>query len=53
MIVDAHAHLVAPPELYVYKANLQSNHGAHGKGSPGISDERLKQSADENVAIMD
>ncbi|MCW2726662.1 MAG: hypothetical protein JWN35_3583, partial [Frankiales bacterium] len=42
-----------PPELYVYKANLQSNHGAHGKGSPGISDERLKQSADENVAIMD
>jgi 4-oxalmesaconate hydratase len=53
MIIDAHAHLVAPPELYVYKANLQSNHGAHGKGSPGVSDERLKESADENVALMD
>jgi predicted TIM-barrel fold metal-dependent hydrolase len=53
MIIDAHAHLVAPPELYVYKANLQSNHGAHGKGSPGISPERLLEFATQNVEIMD
>lgn len=53
MIIDAHAHLVAPAELYAYKANLQSNHGAHAKGSAGVSDERLARSAAENVAIMD
>lgn len=53
MIIDVHAHLVAPPELYAYKANLLANRGAHGKGSPGISDERLHEFAAQNVAIMD
>lgn len=53
MIIDAHAHLVAPNALYVYKANLHANGGAHGKGGPGISDDQLRASAEENVAIMD
>lgn len=53
MIIDVHAHLVAPPELYAYQANLQSSRGAHGKGSPGVSDDRLAQSAADNVATMD
>lgn len=53
MIIDAHAHLVAPNALYVYKANLHANRGAHGKGGPSISDDQLRASAEENVAIMD
>jgi predicted TIM-barrel fold metal-dependent hydrolase len=53
MIIDAHAHLVAPNALYVYKANLHANGGAHGKGGPGISDDQLRASAEENVAVMD
>lgn len=53
MIVDVHAHLVAPAELYAYKASLQSTRGAHGKGDAGISDEKLHASAAGNVAIMD
>ena len=53
MIIDAHAHLVAPNTLYVYKANLQANRGVHGKGGPGITDDQLRASAEENMAIMD
>jgi 4-oxalmesaconate hydratase len=53
MIIDAHAHLVAPAELYAYKANLQSNRGAHGRGGADISDEKLRASAEQNIALMD
>jgi 4-oxalmesaconate hydratase len=52
VIVDAHAHLVAPAAFYGYRANLLASGGYH-KGSPGISDEALKASADSNVALMD
>lgn len=53
MIIDAHAHVVAPPELYAYKADLLANRGGNGKGSPGISDERLDDYARRNLALMD
>lgn len=53
MIIDVHAHLVAPPELYAYRANLQSSRGVHGKGSSGVSDDKLAASAADNVATMD
>lgn len=52
MIIDAHAHLVAPPAFYGYRANLLASGGYH-KGSPGITDEALAGSAASNVALMD
>lgn len=53
MIIDMHAHVVAPPELYAYRSGLLASRGAHGKGSPGISDERLEASAQECLRTMD
>ena len=41
MIIDAHGHVSAPPELYAYRSVLLASRGYHGKGSPGIGDERL------------
>ena len=52
MVIDAHAHLLAPEVFYAYKARLQSN-GGHHKGSSNISDEELALSAAKNVALMD
>jgi 4-oxalmesaconate hydratase len=52
MIIDAHAHLVAPDGLYAYRANLIADGGYH-HGKPQISDEALAKAAAGNVAIMD
>ena len=43
MIIDSHGHVTAPAELYAYKAGLVSHRGAHGRGTPGISDELLER----------
>ncbi len=43
MIIDVHGHLSAPVELYAYKAGLLSHRGAHGRGKPQMSDERLRE----------
>jgi 4-oxalmesaconate hydratase len=53
MIIDTHAHVVAPPELYAYKAALLSHRGAHGKGNPGVPAARIEEFAQQNLAIMD
>lgn len=52
MVIDAHAHLVAPEVFYAYKARLQSG-GGHHRGDPGITDEQLAVAAARNVALMD
>lgn len=52
MIIDSHAHLVAPPSFYGYRANLLAS-GGYYKGKPATSDEELAKSAASNVAIMD
>lgn len=53
VIIDAHAHVVAPPELYAYKSWLLASRGASGRGDPGIDDETLDAGARRNIAIMD
>jgi predicted TIM-barrel fold metal-dependent hydrolase len=53
MIIDMHAHVVAPPELYAYKAGLLSSRGAHGKGGHGCSPARIEEFAQQNIALMD
>ncbi len=42
MVIDIHGHVVAPPELYAYRAGLMAGRGAHGKGRVNIDDEKLK-----------
>lgn len=53
MIIDAHAHLVAPDSLYAFRSLLQVSNGLHDKMLPKISDEELAKCAARNVAIMD
>ncbi len=53
MVIDAHAHLVAPPALYAYRSLLIVSGGQHGASLVEIKDEELKKSADSNVALMD
>jgi hypothetical protein len=52
VIIDIHAHVNAPPELYAYKSGLLANRGANGKDDPGISDELLDQHALHTIELM-
>ncbi|MEU9211009.1 amidohydrolase family protein [Streptomyces sp. NPDC048415] len=52
MIIDSHAHLLAPADLYAFKASLLADGGYHTKG-PKIADEALAKFAAGNVAVMD
>jgi 4-oxalmesaconate hydratase len=49
MIIDVHGHVTAPDKLYVYKANILSHRGAHGRGSPGATDHDIRTALDEPV----
>jgi 4-oxalmesaconate hydratase len=53
VIIDSHAHLVAPPELYAHRSALQSSGGFHASADPKLSDQRLRESAEQCVALMD
>jgi 4-oxalmesaconate hydratase len=53
MIIDAHAHVNAPPELYAYQANLLASRGSHGRGDPGVTDAALKDWGARTLATMD
>ena len=54
MIIDAHAHLVAPASLYAHRSNLIVSGGQYGSSYRAkVGDKELAESADQNVAIMD
>ncbi len=53
MIIDSHAHLVAPPTLYAYRSLLQVSGGQHGSGLASVNDAELRACADSNVKLMD
>lgn len=52
MIVDIHAHLVAPNVFYAHRAALLAA-GGYYRPKVGVSDEALAEAAGRNVAIMD
>jgi 4-oxalmesaconate hydratase len=52
MIIDIHGHVSAPPELYAYRSVLLGSRGHHGRGSPGISEDRMLQSAQRHVDLL-
>jgi len=45
MIIDCHGHVSAPSELWVYKANLLSHLGSHGRRMPEVSDQDILEAA--------
>lgn len=45
MIIDCHGHVSAPSALWVYKANLLSHLGAHGRRMPEVSDAEILAAA--------
>ncbi|MFT5138944.1 MAG: 4-oxalmesaconate hydratase [Rhodothermales bacterium] len=53
MIIDSHAHLVAPDSLYKYRTDLVAFRGQFGYFKANISDEALGKAAAHNVALMD
>jgi 4-oxalmesaconate hydratase len=52
MIIDAHAHVLAPDSLYAFKANLLADAGYHDF-APSIPDEEIAATASRNVSLMD
>lgn len=53
MIIDAHAHVNAPPSLYAFQAALMSSRGAHGLGDPGVSEVEIREFGERTLAVMD
>jgi len=41
MVIDVHGHLTAPDALYVYKSNILSHRGSHGRGKVEVSDDEM------------
>ena len=52
MIIDAHAHVVAPDSLYAFRANLMAD-GGYFVGKPKVSDDALAVAAQSNIDVMD
>lgn len=42
MIIDCHAHVSAPAELWAYKASLLAARGTHGRGRVNVSDDEIR-----------
>lgn len=53
MIIDAHAHMLPPDKLMVFKTHLQGNGGSHGFQRPALPDADVKAAVDLNLAVMD
>ena len=48
MIIDCHAPVSAPVELWAYKAGLLSHRGAHGRGKVNVSDEQIRYAVEKH-----
>ena len=46
MIIDCHAHVSAPAQLWAYKATLLSHRGAHGRGRVNVSDDDIRRAVE-------
>ena len=49
MIIDCHAHVSAPVELWAYKAGLLSHRGARGRGKVNVSDEQIRYAVEKHI----
>jgi predicted TIM-barrel fold metal-dependent hydrolase len=48
-IIDCHAHVSAPTELWAYKAGLLSHRGSHGRGKVNVSDDEIRAAVEKKV----
>jgi OH-DDVA meta-cleavage compound hydrolase len=46
MIIDCHAHVSAPVELWAYKASIISHRGAHGRGKVNVTDDQIRHAVE-------
>jgi 4-oxalmesaconate hydratase len=54
MIIDAHAHLLAPPSFYAHRGNLIASNGQYADHFRAkVADADLQAHAEQNVSIMD
>lgn len=53
MIIDIHAHLVAPPQLYSYRARQLATRGWGRATGTGVTDELLHEHGLSNLELMD
>jgi 4-oxalmesaconate hydratase len=53
MIIDAHAHVLAPPEIYAFMNRLMASRGAHGWAVPEISDDAFEKQNQRLLGILD
>jgi len=49
VIIDAHGHVTAPDSLYVYKAQIISHRGAHGRGGNITNDDDVRDALNKPV----
>jgi predicted TIM-barrel fold metal-dependent hydrolase len=52
MIVDAHGHTMAPPELYAFQAMLAASRGHHGHQPLRVSDDRLETELIPHIGLL-
>lgn len=51
MIIDCHAHVSAPAELWAYKALQLASRGSHGRGGVKVSDDQIREAVEQHVEI--
>jgi OH-DDVA meta-cleavage compound hydrolase len=49
MIIDSHGHVTAPDSLYVFKAQIMSHRGAHGRGGNLANEEDCRKALNSPV----
>ena len=45
-IIDCHAHVSPPTELWAYKASILSHLGAHGRGKVNVTDDEIRRAVE-------
>lgn len=53
MIIDAHNHIVAPPEVYEFQSRLIGSRAYPFDKYPNISDERIEEYLQRHISILD
>ncbi len=53
MIIDVHAHVSAPPELYAYQANLLASRGGQRKSTVKLDDEKIEKGLKSHLKFLE
>ena len=51
MIIDCHAHVSAPAELWAYKASQIASRGTHGRGGVKVTDDQIRHAVEKHAEI--